>query len=158
MHAARLLKYKPETTLKSRIPKHLETHDEGDELGEELCPPRIEIDLNRQTRVKVTVAQPVCDIVDIRPPKTPNNTEKEEEKAQSKVVDEEQERGGANEETTPEPHRKRARSESVEKENRDTKTKWTSHDPPERGQESNKIETKKNPESIVGLSIWGLCI
>ena len=46
-HAARLLKYKPETTTKSRIPKQLETHDEGDEFGEELRPPRIEIDLNR---------------------------------------------------------------------------------------------------------------
>lgn len=35
-NAARLLKYKPETTTKSRIPKQLETHDEGEQLGEEL--------------------------------------------------------------------------------------------------------------------------
>ena len=52
--------------------------------------------------------------------------------------EEEQERGGANEETTPEPDRKRTRSESSGMNNRDTKTKRASHDPPESGTEDKK--------------------
>ena len=87
----------------------------------------------------------MCDIGDIRPPKTLNNTEKEEENAESKVDEEEQERGGANEETTPELDRQRTRSESAEMDNRDTKTKRASHDPPERVTEDKKA-TKFRPK------------
>ena len=41
-HAARLLPYKPGTTVKTRIPANLQTNDQRDELGEEIRPPRLD--------------------------------------------------------------------------------------------------------------------
>ena len=79
VHAARLLAYKPNTTMKSRIPVNLRTDDQGDELGEEIHPPRIEVDLDKELGVPVRLAYPEVDIVDImqgrRPGRQPKTTQ-----------------------------------------------------------------------------------
>ena len=50
--------YKPNTTIKSRIPVNLRTEDQGDELGEEIHPQRIEVDLYKELGVLVRPAYP----------------------------------------------------------------------------------------------------
>ena len=88
VHAARLLPYRPGTTVKSRIPANLETDDQGDELAEEIRPPRPDPGRSIELGVPVTLGVPEFDIVDHiagkrkgRPPKqqqsSSNQTEPE---------------------------------------------------------------------------------
>ena len=85
VHAARLLPYTPGTTAKSRIPVNIVMEDQGDELAEEIRPPRIAEEPRVELGVPVTFAVPEFDILDImagkkvgRKPKqkvTPNQIE-----------------------------------------------------------------------------------
>ena len=65
VHAVRLLPYRPGTTVKSRIPANLATGDLGDELAEEIRPPRVEEEPRVEMGVPVRLALPEFDIVDL---------------------------------------------------------------------------------------------
>ena len=66
VHAARLLPYRPGTTVKSRIPANLQTNDQGDELAEEIRPPnQIDEEPDMKTGVPVRLVMPEFDIVDL---------------------------------------------------------------------------------------------
>ena len=65
VHAARLLPYRPGTTVKSRIPKNLQLNDQGDELGEEIRPATVDTEPEIHLGVPVRLALPEYDIVDI---------------------------------------------------------------------------------------------
>ena len=65
VHAARLLPYKPGTTVKTRIPKNLQLNDQGDELGEEIRPATVDTEPEIHLGVPVRLALPEYDIVDI---------------------------------------------------------------------------------------------
>ena len=64
VHSARLLPYRPGTTVKSRVPANLETNDQGDELAEEIRPPRPDSEPRVELGVPVTLGIPEFDIVD----------------------------------------------------------------------------------------------
>ena len=65
VHAARLLPYRPGTTVKSRIPANLQLNDQGDELGEEIRPATVDNEPEIHLGVPVRMALPEFDIVDI---------------------------------------------------------------------------------------------
>ena len=65
VHAARLLAYKPSTTVKSRIPANLELDDQGDDLAEEIQIPRVVEEPRVELGVPVKLGVPEFDIVDI---------------------------------------------------------------------------------------------
>ena len=65
VHAARLLPYRPGTTVKSRIPANLQLNDKGDELGEEIRPATVDDEPDINLGVPVRLALPEFDIVDI---------------------------------------------------------------------------------------------
>ena len=65
--------------LKRGCTVNLRTNDQGDEIGEEIHPPRIEVDLDKELGVPVKLAYPEVDIVDImqcrRPGRQPKTTQ-----------------------------------------------------------------------------------
>ena len=89
VHAARLLPYRPGTTVKTRIPANLQINDRGDELGEEIRPATVDNEPEIHLGVPVRLALPEYDIVDImagrrrgRPPRqqtASNQTEADQE-------------------------------------------------------------------------------
>jgi hypothetical protein len=65
VHTARLLPYRPVTTVKSRIPANLQLNDRGDELGEEIRPAAVDDEPDINLGVPVRLALPEFDIADI---------------------------------------------------------------------------------------------
>ena len=63
VHVARLLPYKQGATVKTRIPTGMD--DRGDELAEEIRPPRLDTEVSVDIGVPVSLGVPEYDIVDI---------------------------------------------------------------------------------------------
>ena len=127
VHSARLLPYRPGTTVKSRVPANLETEDQGDELAEEIRPPRPDEAPRVELGVPVTLGIPEFDIVDHmagrrrgRPPRqqksAANQTELEQEKSTPAQEDSEPGPSSAQEDSPvgDELSRKRARAATTD--------------------------------------------
>ena len=127
VHSARLLPYTPGTTVKSRIPAHIETEDQGDELAEEIRPPRPDDEPRIELGVPVSLGLPEFDIVDImagkkrgRPPRQQKSSSNqiEPETADTAQPDENPQPGPSNQQDDVSRKRERAVNTDTETEAR----------------------------------------